>query len=163
MTTKEQERLSSGIIQVASSVRSAPNASASAKALADIVLSETIDAVSASGLNGPREEHEAADAFNRQMDIVLDAGNKSRRLDGRPARRAHMASELDRQRVVVIDTDDLAKLFADSVALDVARQRIDELEGASVTKILKHEMPFDDEGDVSPETIPPVGNPNLND
>lgn len=201
MSTKEQEHKGSAIRVVASAVLSSPGATEAERELAQRVLGSTEAAIEVKALGGPIEAAAVADTFNRQMDAVLEATNRSRQLE-RPGRRAHLASALERAGLVLVDRDELARLFAVQLELDLARARIEELEqertdcvieaavGCGLTPIeavkeLKdrlseslsflEDFPDDDEAgvgpdfdlpypdDVHPETVPPVGNPNLND
>lgn len=194
MSTKEQERKGSAIRVVASAVLSSKGATEEERELAQRVLGATEAAIEDKSLGGPIETAAIADTFNRQMDAVLEATNHSRRLE-RPDRRAHLASALERARLVLVDRNDLALLFAVQLELDRAQSRIEELEqertdcvieaavGCGLTPIeavkeLKDrlseslsflenfpdsvsDLPYPD--DVHPETVPPIGNPNVND
>lgn len=127
MSTKEQERLSAAIRQVASATFSSPMATAEQGELARAVLMATDDAVKRKALGGPREEHQIADVFNRMLDALLDSSNRSRGLD-RPGRRVHLAAGMERAGLVLVDQAELARMFGVQLELGLARQRIAELE-----------------------------------
>lgn len=60
----------------------------------------------------PRESESIAGAFNRHMDAAIESVSASRREPTRAARRARLAQDLERERLVLVDRAAIAELIA---------------------------------------------------
>lgn len=155
MSTKEQERLAAGIKIVASAVLSAGGATPEQRELARAVLGATEAAEFDRGHNAPREAATIADAFNRHMDVVIEAVDRTRGADERALRRARVAPMLERAGLVIVDQAELARMFAVRCELDLARGRIAQLEAVADdgdsfgAELLEDEAPFDQDPNVN--------------
>lgn len=127
MTTKAEERAAFATIQLAAAAVAAKGGSAEARELAEAVLRETRDDLEAGRIGCEAENGTIADEFNRQMDAVLDATNRSRKASDRAARRAALARDLDRAGLVLLDRDTVSAMFAKGLELDLAREQLERL------------------------------------
>lgn len=101
------EHVGSGICAVAAAVLAAKDVRQEEYELAEKILGRKFPKN-----DNPRELEFAATTFNRHMDAAIDACNRSHKADTRVTRRAHLARDLDRAGLVLLDRDMVAGLIA---------------------------------------------------
>ncbi len=116
--------LTYGVLQLAGAVLIAPAAGDDAKALARAVLEQAV----VEPKKAPAEAETVARAFNREMDIVIDAANLSAGRSTRHERRVMMAEALDRGGMILLDKRIVAQMFAEGCELQLAVERLEQLE-----------------------------------
>lgn len=103
------EHLATGICAIAAAVLAAKDVRQEEYELAEKILGRKWPAKN----DNPRELESIAGTFNRQMDVAIDACNRShRRDDSRVTRRADLARDLDRAGLVLVEREMVAALIA---------------------------------------------------
>lgn len=113
MADEDKDRVATGIHAVAAAVICSKSATEREIALAGEILKRDPKR------SMPRELESPLDTFNRQMDTAIDSCNRSSGESTRAARRARLASALEREGLVLIDQTTLAELLERRLVLDV--------------------------------------------
>jgi hypothetical protein len=102
--------IASGIHIVAMCALSSKATTAAERELANLILRQNPKRLLPRELAGPIE------TFNRQMDVAIDSCNGSAGEPTRAARRARLASDLERYGLVLIESETLAELLERQLA-----------------------------------------------
>jgi hypothetical protein len=108
--SEEKAGLATGIHAVAAAVACSKSATAAEIALAGEILKR------APKRELPREIESPIEVFNRQMDTAIESCNRSSGEPTRAARRARLASDLEREGLVLIEQSTLAELLDRTLA-----------------------------------------------
>jgi hypothetical protein len=111
--SKDEDRLATGIHAAAAAVICSKTATDKEIALAGEILKRDPKR------SLPRELESPIEAFNRQMDTAIESCNRSSGESTRAARRARLASDLEREGLVLIDCCTLAELLERKLAGDL--------------------------------------------
>lgn len=105
-------RVATGIHQVATFVIVASTSTREELDLAALILRRDPNR------SAPRESASAVETFNRLLDVAIDSANETAGCGTRAERRARLCAALERERVVIIDSDTLANLIDAKLELD---------------------------------------------